>query len=88
MEKNQFETRKQVVYDLICDPKYKPMKQKELAIFLQVPRERRQDLVDVLDALAEHAEAYFNLAPIEAADHPFSLSLPDRSASASAASRG
>lgn len=51
MEKNQFEERKKIVYNLICDPLYKPMKQKELAILLQVPKERRMDLVEVLDAL-------------------------------------
>ena len=34
-----FEKRKKVICDLICDEMYVPMKFKELAMFLQVPRE-------------------------------------------------
>lgn len=33
--------------------------------------------MDVLDALAEHTQAYFSIVNIQEADHPFSLSLPD-----------
>jgi len=51
MEQKSFEERKKLIYDLICDSRYVPMKQKELAILLQVPRENRQDLADVLEAL-------------------------------------
>lgn len=51
MEKKSLEERKKIIYDLICDSHYIPMKQKELAILLQVPREQRQELVEVLDAL-------------------------------------
>ena len=51
MEKKSLEERKKIIYDLICDSHYVPMKQKELAILLQVPREQRQELVEVLDAL-------------------------------------
>ena len=36
-----FEKRKKVIYDLICDDLYVPMKFKELAMLLQVPREQR-----------------------------------------------
>lgn len=45
------EKRKKVVYDLICSEFYTPMKFKELAVFLQVPREQRGELKQVLDAL-------------------------------------
>ena len=51
MEQKSFEERKKIIYDLICDSHYVPMKQKELAILLQVPREKRQELAEVLDAL-------------------------------------
>ena len=51
MEKKSLEERKKIIYDLICDSHYVPMKQKELAILLQVPRDQRQELVEVLDAL-------------------------------------
>lgn len=46
-----FEKRKKVIYDLICDDFYIPMKFKELAMFLGVPKERRDELREVLGAL-------------------------------------
>ncbi len=48
---NSFEKKKKVVYDFICDDLYVPMKQKEIAMILQVPKERREELREVLDAL-------------------------------------
>lgn len=47
----QFERRKKVLYDMICDKQYTPMKIKEIATLLQVSKENRQELKDVLDAL-------------------------------------
>lgn len=47
----QFERRKKVLYDMICDKQYIPMKLKEIAILLQVSKENRQELKEVLDAL-------------------------------------
>lgn len=46
-----FEKRKKVIYDFICDDFYVPMKIKELAIILQIPKEQRSDLRKVLDSL-------------------------------------
>ena len=46
-----FEQRKKMIYDLICDEFYVPMKLKELAILLQVPKEQRNELKKVMDAL-------------------------------------
>ena len=43
--------RKEVVYQLICDKHYVPMKMKELAILLQVTKEMRPELEYVLDEL-------------------------------------
>lgn len=51
MEKEQLKKRKKVIYDFICDELYVPMKQKEIATILSVPREERKDLQEVLDAL-------------------------------------
>lgn len=51
MSQIKFEERKKTVYSLICDDLYVPMKVKELAILLDVPRERRGELEEVLDAL-------------------------------------
>ncbi|MDO4633873.1 MAG: ribonuclease R [Eubacteriales bacterium] len=43
-----YEKRKELVYQLICDPLYKPMKEKEIAILMQVPREDRMWLSEIL----------------------------------------
>ncbi|MCR5273236.1 MAG: RNB domain-containing ribonuclease, partial [Lachnospiraceae bacterium] len=51
MDFNDFEKRKKVIYDFICDSLYVPMKLKEMAIVLQVPKENRDELREVLDAL-------------------------------------
>lgn len=50
---NTFEKRKKVIYDFICDDFYVPMKIKEIAMVLQVPKEQREELKAVLDALEE-----------------------------------
>lgn len=46
-----FEQRKQMIYEFICDEFYVPMKLKELAILLQVPKEQRNELKKVMDGL-------------------------------------
>ena len=46
-----FEKRKKIVYDLICDDLYVPMKFKELAMLLQVPKEQKTELREVLESL-------------------------------------
>ena len=46
-----FEKRKKIIYDFICDDSYVPMKLKELAILLQVPKDQRNELKKVMDAL-------------------------------------
>ncbi|KAB1439386.1 ribonuclease R [Candidatus Galacturonibacter soehngenii] len=51
MEKELLEERKKVIYELICDELYIPMKMKEIASLLQVPKEDREDLKIVLDEL-------------------------------------
>ncbi len=51
MEKELLENRKKAIYELICSDIYVPMKVKELAIFLNVPREDRADLEEVLQEL-------------------------------------
>lgn len=51
MKNDLFEGRKKVIYDMICDEAYVPMKLKEIAILLQIPKAERDDLRLVLDAL-------------------------------------
>ena len=45
------EEKKQMVADLICDEKIKPMRFRELAGFLQIPKQDRGELSEILDAL-------------------------------------
>ena len=46
-----FEKRKKLIYDFICDEFYVPMKLKELAILLQVPKDQRKELKAIMDSL-------------------------------------
>ena len=51
MDRESFEKRKKVINDLIHDKLYVPMKAKEIAMLLNIPKEQRGDLMEVLDAL-------------------------------------
>ncbi len=53
-----FEKRKKVIYEFICDEFYVPMKLKELAILLQVPKEQRNELKRVMDALEAEGKVH------------------------------
>ncbi len=54
-EKEQFERRKNLICELIDDDMYVPMKEKELAAFMQVSREEREAFRNVLQALLSEA---------------------------------
>ena len=56
MEKDLLEKRKQVLLSLLNDKQYVPMKIKELAMILQVPKENRSELLEVLDELIKDGE--------------------------------
>ena len=51
MAEKTFEERKKILYEFINDPHYMPMKQKELAILLQVAKEDREELSRALEEL-------------------------------------
>ena len=52
MNKEQFNNRRKMLSELILENElYVPMKTKELAILLQVPKEQRYELQEVLDSL-------------------------------------
>ncbi len=51
MDREQFEKRKKLIYEFICDDLYVPMKIKEMAILLSVPKSQRSELEEVLNAL-------------------------------------
>ena len=51
-----FERRKKVIFDFISDDLYVPMKIKQIAAVLQIPKEQRDELGHVLDALVEEGK--------------------------------
>lgn len=51
MENKSLEEKKKIIYEFICDDRYVPMKQKELAVLLQVERERRGEFAQALEEL-------------------------------------
>ena len=53
-----FEKRKKIIYEFICDDFYIPMKQKEMAALLQVSKEQRGELKEVLDSLVDEGKIY------------------------------
>ena len=55
-KKEIFEKRKKVIYDMMCDRLYVPMKEKELAMILQVAKEDRPMLRELLSALMQEGK--------------------------------
>lgn len=53
MSKERLEERKQKIYRLLCDDLYVPMRAKEIAMLLDIPKTKRELLQEVLDALVE-----------------------------------
>ena len=53
-----FERRKKLIYDFICDEFYVPMKLKELAILLQVPKDQRRELKAIMDSLEAEGKVH------------------------------
>lgn len=56
MEKNLLESRKKMIYEFMCSDLYVPMKIKELAVLMDVPREDRGDLEEVLSELVKEGK--------------------------------
>lgn len=51
MDKEILQERKKMIYQFICDELFVPMKVKEIAVILNVPKTQRGELQEVLDAL-------------------------------------
>lgn len=61
MKKNQqSKKRKKIVYDLICCKEYQPMRAKDMAVILQVPPGKREELHEILDMLLEEGKITIN----------------------------
>lgn len=61
MEQEQYIARKKMIYEFICDELYVPMKIKELAIMLQVQKEQKHELKEILEELV--TEGRIELTP-------------------------
>ena len=57
---NSFEKRKKVIYDFICDDMYVPMKIKEMAIVLNIPKDQRKELKNILNSLVEDGKIHLS----------------------------
>ena len=57
MNKKVIEKRKKILLDIMGDPIYRPMRLRELAMLLNVPRPERKALYEILDALIEEGKA-------------------------------
>ena len=56
MENDLMKQREQLLLELIHDKAYVPMKAKEIAALLNIPRSQREELKEVLDALVEEGK--------------------------------
>lgn len=56
MNREIFKERKKKIYEFMCNDLYVPMKEKELAILFQVPKEQRLELKEVLEVLLEEGK--------------------------------
>lgn len=56
MEKDLMKQREKVLLELIHDKAYVPMKAKEIAALLNIPKSQREELKEVLDALVEEGK--------------------------------
>ncbi|MBQ3546816.1 MAG: ribonuclease R [Lachnospiraceae bacterium] len=55
-QKELMNERKKIIMDIVNSDAYVPMKAKELAIILNIPRENRDELLEVLDELLEEGK--------------------------------
>lgn len=61
LKKNQqMKKRKKMLYELMCCKEYQPMRAKELAILLQIPAGKREELHKILDLLLEEGKISIN----------------------------
>lgn len=58
MKKNQ--QVKKIIYEIMCCKEYQPMRAKELAVLLQIPAGKREELHKILDMLLEEGKISIN----------------------------
>ncbi|MFV0466728.1 MAG: ribonuclease R [Lachnospiraceae bacterium] len=57
MNSEEFEIKKKMIHDLLRSDFYVPMKLKEMAIFLSVPKEQKQELRQIMESLIQDGKA-------------------------------
>lgn len=61
MKKNQqVKKRKKIIYEIMCCKEYQPMRAKELAVLLQIPAGKREELHKILDMLLDEGKISIN----------------------------
>ena len=61
MKKNHnLKKRKKMLYDVMCCKEYTPMRAKDMAVLLQIPAGKREELHKTLDALLEEGKITVN----------------------------
>lgn len=56
MELEELQEKKKMIYAMISDEDYRPMKIKEMAVFLNVPKSQRGDFHEVVDSLLQEGK--------------------------------
>lgn len=59
-QKQQMKKRKKIIYEIMCCKEYQPMRAKELAVLLQLPSGKREELHKVLNLLLEEGKISIN----------------------------
>ncbi len=58
--KSYIQKRKKCIYDVICSKNYRPMRLKEIAMLLDIPKEKRYALSEVLNILENEGKIFKN----------------------------
>ena len=61
MEHFEIKQKKDMIYTFIKSEDYRPMKMKELAVLLDVPKEEKQNFIDVIEELVKEGKVMFSL---------------------------
>lgn len=59
-KKSTGKKRKKIIYEIMCCKEYQPMRAKELAVLLQIPAGKREELHKILDMLLEEGKISIN----------------------------
>ena len=56
MKKEVLKNRKKMIYDMMSTKGYVPMRAREIAVLLQIPKGKRKELEEVLKALTDEGK--------------------------------